>query len=147
MAEDHIIIEQSPRLHGTVELAGAKNAVLVIMASLILSDGKSVLTNVPASDDVFQMIKLLSDIGAEVKFDATTHRLEVDTRLITKCNVRAELMKKMRASVLVMGPLLARFGRADITGPVGCVIGARPIDYHIAGFRKMGVDITIEGDY
>lgn len=147
MAEDHLIIEQSPRLHGTVELAGAKNAVLVIMASLILSDGKSVLTNVPASDDVFQMIKLLRDIGAEVQFDAATHRLEVDTRLITKCSVRAELMKKMRASVLVMGPLLARFGRADIAVPGGCVIGARPIDYHIAGFRKMGVDITIDGDY
>ncbi len=147
MAEDHLIIEQSPRLHGTAELAGAKNAVLVIMASLILSDGKSVLTNVPASDDVFQMIKLLCDIGAEVQFDAVAHRLEVDTRLITKCNVRAELMKKMRASVLVMGPLLARFGRADIAVPGGCVIGARPIDYHIAGFCKMGVDITIEGDY
>lgn len=147
MAEDHIIIEQSMHLHGSVELAGAKNAVLVIMASLILTDGKSVLTNVPSSDDVFQMIKLLRDIGAEVNFDPHLHRLEVDTRLITKFSVRAELMKKMRASVLVMGPLLARFGRADIAIPGGCVIGARPIDYHVAGFRKMGVDITIDGEY
>lgn len=147
MAEDHIIIEQSRNLHGTVELAGAKNAVLVIMASLILTDGKSVLTNVPANDDVFQMIKLLRDLGAVVTFDPVLHRLEVDTRLITKFSVRSDVMKKMRASVLVMGPLLARFGRADIALPGGCVIGARPIDYHIYGFKRMGVEVTIEGEY
>lgn len=147
MAEDHIIIEQSRGLHGTVELAGAKNAVLVIMASLILTDGKSVLTNVPLNDDVLQMIKLLKDLGAELVFDPELHRLEVDTRLISKFSVRSEVMKKMRASVLVMGPLLARFGRADIAMPGGCVIGARPIDYHINGLRMMGADIVIEGEY
>ncbi len=147
MAEDHIIIEQSRALHGTVELAGAKNAVLVIMASLILTDGKSVLTNVPANDDVWQMIKLLRDLGAVITFDPENHRLEVDTRLITKFSVRAEVMKKMRASVLVMGPLLARFGRSDIALPGGCVIGSRPIDYHINGFKRMGVEIDIDGEY
>jgi UDP-N-acetylglucosamine 1-carboxyvinyltransferase len=147
MTEDHIIIEQSQALHGTAELAGAKNAVLVIMASLILTDGKSVLTNVPANEDVFQMIKLLCDLGAVVSFDQEAHILEVDTRLITKFSVRSEVMKKMRASVLVMGPLLARFGRADIALPGGCVIGARPIDYHISGFKRMGVDVSIEGEH
>ena len=147
MAEDHIIIEQSRALHGTVELAGAKNAVLVIMASLILTDGKSVLTNVPANDDVWQMIKLLRDLGAEVTFDPEIHRLEVDTRLITKFSVRSEVMKKMRASVLVMGPLLARFGRSGIALPGGCVIGSRPIDYHINGFKRMGVEVDFEGEY
>jgi UDP-N-acetylglucosamine 1-carboxyvinyltransferase len=147
MAEDHIIIEQSRALHGTVELAGAKNAVLVIMASLILTDGVSVLLNVPANEDVLQMIKLLRDLGAVVTFDADLHRLEVDTRLITKFSVRSDVMKKMRASVLVMGPLLARFGRADIALPGGCVIGARPIDYHINGFKRMGVEVDIEGEF
>lgn len=147
MTEDHIIIEQSRALHGTVELAGAKNAVLVIMASLILTDGKSVLTNVPANEDVFQMIKLLRDLGAVVTFDPEFHRLEVDTRLITKFSVRSDVMKKMRASVLVMGPLLARFGRSDIALPGGCVIGSRPIDYHINGFKRMGVEVAIEGEY
>jgi UDP-N-acetylglucosamine 1-carboxyvinyltransferase len=147
MTEDHIIIEQSQALHGTVELAGAKNAVLVIMASLILTDGISVLTNVPANEDVFQMIKLLCDLGAVVSFDQELHRLEVDTRLITKFSVRSEVMKKMRASVLVMGPLLARFGRADIALPGGCVIGSRPIDYHLSGFKRMGVDVSIEGEH
>lgn len=147
MAEDHIIIEQSRPLHGTVELAGAKNAVLVIMASLILTDGVSVLLNVPVNEDVLQMIKLLRDLGAVVTFDAELHRLEVDTRLITKFSVRSDVMKKMRASVLVMGPLLARFGRADIALPGGCVIGARPIDYHVNGFKRMGVEIDIEGEF
>jgi UDP-N-acetylglucosamine 1-carboxyvinyltransferase len=147
MAEDHIIIEHSHPLHGTVELAGAKNAVLVIMASLILTDGVSVLLNVPANEDVLQMIKLLRDLGAVVTFDAERHRLEVDTRLITKFSVRSDVMKKMRASVLVMGPLLARFGRADIALPGGCVIGARPIDYHVSGFKRMGVEVDIEGEF
>ena len=147
MTEDHIIIEQSRALHGSAELAGAKNAVLVIMSSLILTDGVSVLTNVPANEDVWQMIKLLRDLGATVTFDAELHRLEVDTRLITKFSVRSDVMKKMRASVLVMGPLLARFGRADIALPGGCVIGARPIDYHVNGFKRMGVNVDIEGEF
>lgn len=147
MTEDFIIIEHSPRLQGTVELVGAKNAVLVIIASLLLTDGKSFLSNVPISDDVWQMIALLRDLGAEATFDIERHTLEVDTRFVAKYSVRAEIMKKMRASVLVMGPLLARFGRADIAMPGGCVIGARPIDYHLAGFQKMGAEIATGGEY
>ena len=147
MTEDHIIVEQSHPLRGTVELAGAKNAVLVIMASLILTDGISVLFNVPSNEDVLQMIKLLRDLGAVVTFDVELHRLEVDTRLITRFSVRSDVMKKMRASVLVMGPLLARFGCVDIALPGGCVIGARPIDYHVQGFKRMGVEVDIEGEF
>lgn len=147
MTEEHIVIEQSNCLQGSVELSGAKNAVLVIMASLILSDGVSVLTNVPVNEDVWQMIRLLRDLGAQVNFDPVAHRLEVDTRLMTKFSIRSDVMKKMRASVLVMGPLLARFGRCDIALPGGCVIGTRPIDYHLYGFKKMGVDISVDGEY
>lgn len=147
MTEDRIIVEPSPELRGTVDLAGAKNAVLVIMASLILTEGTSVLMNVPSSDDVWCMISVLEGLGASVRFRPEEHLLEVDTRLITKSSVNADVMKKMRASILVMGPLLARFGRADIALPGGCVIGTRPIDYHISGLRRLGVDITIDGQY
>lgn len=147
MSTSYIAIEQSPQLQGTLELVGAKNAVLVIIASLILTKGKSRLTNVPASDDVLQMIKLMQALGAEVFFYPQEHLLEVDTSPITKFQVSAEIMKKMRASILVMGPLLARFGKADIALPGGCVIGTRPIDYHLKNFKKMGATFEECGDF
>lgn len=144
---DYIVIEQSTGLHGTVHLYGAKNAVLVIIASLLLTKGKSRLTNVPASDDVLNMIQLLENLGAQIFFYPDEHLLEVDTSTVTKWQVNPEIMKKMRASILVMGPLLARFGRADIAAPGGCVIGSRPIDYHLKNFKKMGVTLDEAGDY
>lgn len=143
----YIAIEQSPALQGIIELNGAKNAVLVIIASLLLTKGKSRLTNVPASDDVFQMIKLMQTLGAQVFFYPEEHVLEVDTSTVAKWQVGAEIMKKMRASILVMGPLLARFGKADIATPGGCVIGSRPIDYHLKNFKKMGAVIEECGDF
>jgi UDP-N-acetylglucosamine 1-carboxyvinyltransferase len=147
MSTSYIAIEQSSGLQGTLELVGAKNAVLVIIASLLLTKGKSRLTNVPASDDVLQMIKLMQSLGAEVFFYPQEHLLEVDTSTVTKFQVSADIMKKMRASILVMGPLLARFGKADIALPGGCVIGTRPIDYHLKNFKKMGTIIEECGDF
>jgi len=147
MSTTHLVIEQSLNLNGRVMLNGAKNAVLVIMASLILTRGKSTLTNVPCSDDVIQMIALLRSLGAELFFLKDEHILQVDTTHLAHCKVNPEIMKKMRASILVMGPLLARFGRAEIAAPGGCVIGARPIDYHLKSFKKMGVVIDEQGDY
>ncbi|MBI2774540.1 UDP-N-acetylglucosamine 1-carboxyvinyltransferase [Candidatus Dependentiae bacterium] len=144
---DYIAVEQSLELQGEVSLVGAKNAVLVIMASLILAEGKSVLKNVPCSADVIQMVTLLEELGAEVTFYPELNMLEVDTSFIRTFQVPAAIMKKMRASVLVMGPLLARFGRADIALPGGCLIGARPIDYHLKNFAKMGVQLEVEGEY
>lgn len=141
-----LIIEQSRGLHGQVDLVGAKNAVLVIMSSLILTEGKSVLTNVPCSDDVLHMAQLLSDLGAQVSFDPESHRLEVDTRSIVHHQVSASIMKKMRASILVMGPLLARFGRAHVALPGGCSLGERSIDYHLTNFKKMGATIQMHDD-
>lgn len=140
-------LEQSLDLRGTVPLVGAKNATLVIMASLLLTEGISVLTNVPCSDDVFQMIELLRDLGAMVIFYADKNTLEVDTRFVNNYKVNPAIMKKMRASVLVMGPLLARFSRADIALPGGCAIGERPIDFHIKNFEKMNVECTIDGEF
>jgi len=146
MADKCIVVEQSLNLHGEAKLAGAKNAVLVIMASLVLTSGKSKLKNVPNSQDVFSMIKLLESLGAKVCFDVKNNILEVDTNEINDYKVPPEIMKKMRASVLVMGPLLARFGKAKIVLPGGCVIGTRPINYHIKNFEKMGVKIEINDE-
>jgi len=147
MENSFLHIEQSLNLKGEVTLVGAKNAVLVIMASMLLTSGKSRLSNVPASSDVLQMIKLLEQLGALVAFDQDAHVLEIDTTPVNKFCVSSEIMKKMRASILVMGPLLARFGRADIAQPGGCVIGTRPIDYHLKNFVKMGVIIEQSGEF
>ncbi|MCK5632355.1 UDP-N-acetylglucosamine 1-carboxyvinyltransferase [bacterium] len=146
MSNEYIIVEQSFGLSGEVQLTGAKNAVLVIMASLILTSGKSKLKNVPASRDVLHMITLLKDLGAQVFFDQEKNELDVDTSTIVHYNVAPEIMKQMRASVLVMGPLLARFGCVDLALPGGCVIGTRPINYHISNFEKMGAHVQITGE-
>lgn len=147
MNTSYLHIEQSLVLSGTAQLHGAKNAVLVIMASLLLTNGKSTLRNVPASADVLHMIALLKQLGAIVLFDQKHNTLTVDTTNVNKWHVSPAIMKKMRASILVMGPLLARFGRADIALPGGCVIGTRPIDYHLKNFIKLGVNIEQDGEF
>ncbi len=144
---EFICVEQSLDLQGEVSLVGAKNAVLVIMASLLLAEGKSMLHNVPFSADVVQMVALLEELGAQVMFYPELNVLEVDTTNIGSCQVPPSIMKKMRASVLVMGPLLARFGKADIALPGGCLIGARPIDFHLKNFAKMGVSLEVDGEF
>lgn len=147
MENDQYIIETSPKLTGIADLTGAKNAVLVIMASLLLTSGKSKLTNVPYSQDVIHMIALLESLGATIIFDQEAHILFVDTTDVRTWIVCPNIMKKMRASILVMGPLLARFARAKIALPGGCVIGSRPIDLHIKNFKKMGALFSQEDEY
>ena len=144
---DYILTEQSGKLSGEVSLHGGKNAVLVIMASLLLTKGKSILKNVPNSADVSQMIMLLKTLGAKVFFDSKSNYLEIDTSQVNNFDVSSEIMGKMRASILVVGPLLARFKKAKVSLPGGCVIGARPIDLHLKGFKKMGVEIEEHGDF
>jgi UDP-N-acetylglucosamine 1-carboxyvinyltransferase len=117
------------------------------MASLLLAHGKSTLKNVPGSDDVLQMIRLLRQLGATITYQPELHTLEIDTTTVNSYQVSHDIMKKMRASILVMGPLLARFGRADMALSGGCVIGTRPINYHLNNFAKMGVDVEINGDF
>lgn len=138
MSQHYLLIKQSPPLHGTIQLVGAKNAVLVIMASVILSNGVSVLENVPQSADVIHMIALLKDLGAIVHFDHNNNKLTIDTTALNAYEVKPDIMNKMRASILAVGPLLGRFGKAKVAFPGGCLLGARPIDYHIQGFKKMG---------
>ncbi len=146
MSHESIVIEKSQPLHGTVELVGAKNSVLVIMAALVLTAGKNRLLNVPFSEDVFQMIKLLTSLGAEVIMNEAAHSLDIDTTGINSFSVSADIMKKMRASILVMGPLLVRFGNAEVAQPGGDIIGDRPIDFHLKAFQKMGASIERSGD-
>lgn len=136
--ELELVIEESPPLEGEVAISGAKNAVLVTIVSLLLTSGKSILRNVPYSQDVIHMAQLMQELGALVDFDVERRLLSVDTSMVQKCVVSAAIMKKMRASVLVAGPLLARFGNVEMALPGGDLIGARPIDFHIKNFEKMG---------
>lgn len=147
MSNSYILVEQSKEIKGEIALSGAKNAALVIITSLILTRGKSILRNVPYSDDIIHMIKLIKGLGAQITFFKDENIIEVDTTLIDKWSVSAPMMRKIRASILVMGPLLVRFGKADIALPGGDVIGARPIDYHLKNFKKMNVTIEQDGDY
>ena len=148
MDDGYLKVGQSEQLYGEVELSGAKNAVLVTIASLILTSGKSVLYNVPASADVFAMGELLIQLGATVFFDREKHQLFVDTTLLHSWTIDGQIMQKTRTSILAMGPLLARFGKAKIGGfPGGDAIGKRPIDYHLKNFEKMGVIIEQENEF
>jgi UDP-N-acetylglucosamine 1-carboxyvinyltransferase len=147
LMEEIILVEKSGSLSGEVKLSGAKNAVLVIMASLLLVKGRSILKNVPDSSDVEQMIKLLVSLGVKINFDPVENILEADTSNVENYSIDHTVMRKMRASILVMGPLLARLGRITLTYPGGCVIGMRPIDYHIKNFKRMGVVIHEEDSF
>jgi UDP-N-acetylglucosamine 1-carboxyvinyltransferase len=147
MIDSYLEIEQSLNLNGEIELFGAKNAVLVTMASLLLTNGVSILSNVPASSDILHMISLLEELGAQISFNMVNHTLVVDTTSVNKWCVSPSIMKKMRASILVMGPLLARFTQADIALPGGCIIGPRPINYHLKAFAQMGVEIEFKDDF
>ncbi len=147
MNTEYLKVAKSQPLCGQVHLSGAKNAVLVIIASLLLTRGKSILKNVPKIADVLAMNDLLSSLGATVEFDETTHVLYVDTSMLSNCRITAEHMQKTRTSILAVGPLLANGGTAIVEGlPGGDAIGARPIDYHVKNFIKMGVLVHHDSD-
>jgi UDP-N-acetylglucosamine 1-carboxyvinyltransferase len=130
-------------LEGEVRISGAKNAALPILAGTLLADGTVSVGNVPHLHDVTTMIELLGRMGVSVTVDERM-RVEVDTASIREYVAPYELVKTMRASILVLGPLLARFGQADVSLPGGCAIGARPVNIHVAGLQAMGADIHIE---
>ena len=137
-----IIVKKSGPLKGSVKIDGAKNAVLPIIAATLLVEGKTVLNGVPNLRDVHVISDLIRHLGAEVEFEGTT--LTVDASGINTCEAPYELVRKMRASFLVMGPLLARFNRTKISMPGGCAIGTRPIDLHLKGFKALGADVEID---
>lgn len=144
MIGQHLLVKKAAPLHGSVHLYGAKNAILVIMTSLILTEGTSILENVPNNADVRLMIVLLEQLGAVISFDTEAKRLLVDTARVNKSEVHPEIMNKIRASILVMGPLLARFGIASVAMPGGDLIGMRPINYHLEGFKKLGAIVQLQ---
>lgn len=137
---ERLIVKGGNRLVGTVKTSGAKNAVLPIIAASILGNSPSRLDEIPALEDVRTICAVLECLG--IKVDASEpHTLKIDSREITSCEAPYELVRSMRASFLVMGPLLARKGYARISQPGGCAIGTRPIDLHLKGFEALGVKI------
>ncbi|NMS91031.1 UDP-N-acetylglucosamine 1-carboxyvinyltransferase [Clostridioides difficile] len=137
-----IIVKKSNPLKGSVKIDGAKNAVLPIIAATLLANGKSTLNGVPNLRDVHVISDLLRHVGAEVEYKENI--LTVDASNIKTCEAPYELVRKMRASFLVMGPLLARFNSTKISMPGGCAIGTRPIDLHLKGFKALGAKIEMD---
>jgi len=140
---EKIVVRGGRTLHGTVKVQGAKNAVLPILAAALLAqEGTSTIQDVPQLDDVHTMCDVLRALGAQTRFSPSG--LVVDARDISCSEAPYELVRKMRASFLVMGPLLARLGEARVSLPGGCAIGTRPIDQHLKGFEALGAQVTLE---
>ena len=142
---DKLQIVGGKRLNGEISVSGAKNAALPILCAGLLSSGDVELSNVPRLHDVKTILKLLEQTGLKVTQD--DENVTLNGANITSLEAPYELVKTMRASILVLGPLLARFGEAKVSLPGGCAIGSRPVDQHIKGLRAMGAEITIEGGY
>ncbi|MGE8207056.1 UDP-N-acetylglucosamine 1-carboxyvinyltransferase [Heyndrickxia sp. NPDC080065] len=139
---EKIIVRGGKRLNGTVQVEGAKNAVLpVIAASLLASEGRSIIRDVPKLSDVYTISEVLRYLNADVTFQDNIISVDASRELLIEAPF--EYVRKMRASVLVMGPLLARLGRARVALPGGCAIGSRPIDLHLKGFEAMGAKVTV----
>ena len=139
---EKIVIEGKKRLRGEVSAGGAKNAVLPLMAACLLGDGENTLRNVPDLADVRTMMELLETLGARCAYE--NGELSIDSRGVNSWKAPYDLVKTMRASVLVLGPLAARFGRAEVSLPGGCAIGERPVDQHIKGLRILGASVEID---
>lgn len=144
---DKIIIEGGNRLVGEVTAGGAKNAVLPLMAAALLVDDWLTITNVPNLRDIETFKVLLNHLGSDIEADPGTRTLRIRTKDVKSPEAPYELVKTMRASVLVLGPLVARFKRARVSLPGGCAIGARPIDLHLKGLKAMGAEVVIEHGY
>jgi len=142
---DKIEIRGGSKLEGEVTISGAKNAALPLMAAAILVDGITEFDNIPDLVDIKSIKALLEDLGAVCRGQGAT--LSIDASAITKLEAEYDLVRKMRASVLVLGPLVARFGSARVSLPGGCAIGARPVDMHLRGLEALGAEITVEHGY
>jgi len=141
---DKLLISGRASLKGEIKISGAKNAALPIMASTLLAPGVHTLKRIPRLRDVFTMTELIRRMGGSVHFDGVCI---IDTTKINKFEASYDLVKTMRASILVLGPLVARFGKAKVSLPGGCAIGARPVNLHIRGLEKMGAKISLEEGY
>ena len=142
---DKIFIEGQQTLSGSVQISGAKNAVLPIMAAALMTEGTSVITRVPDLRDTRTMIRLMEIVGATCSFE--NGRLVIDGSTVNNPEAPYDLVKTMRASFYVLGPLLARFGVVKVSLPGGCAWGPRPVDFHLKGLEKLGAKITLESGY
>ena len=142
---DQFVIQGGTSLAGEVTISGAKNAALPILFASLLADGKSTFTNVPRLRDIVTTEALLKTLGADVNWQGDT--LVIDGATVDKTLAPYDLVKQMRASVLALGPLVARFGEAQVSLPGGCAIGARPVDIHIQGMERLGAQISVENGY
>lgn len=143
---DKLIINGGAQLKGDVIISGAKNSALPIMAATILASDNVTLSNVPHLRDVTTMMELLGQLGAHLTVDEKM-QVQIDASQINQHKAPYELVKTMRASILVLGPLLARFGKAEVSLPGGCAIGTRPVDLHLKAFKQMGATIEVENGY
>ena len=143
---DYFEINGLKKLNGLVEVSGAKNAVLPLMAAAILNRGNIKISNVPTLSDSITMSKLLEEMGAKVQF-SSNNSISVDSSNLNKPFAPYDLVKTMRASFYVLGPLIARFGEAKVSLPGGCAWGPRPVDFHLDGLKALGVKISIENGY
>ena len=143
---DKLIIDGPCKLSGNVRISGAKNAALPILMGCLLAESKVTLSNVPHLKDVTTTIQLLASMGVDILFDEKLN-IELDASVLTSKEAPYDLVKTMRASILVMGPLLSRFGEAKVALPGGCAIGSRPVNIHIEGMEKMGAKIIVEDGY
>lgn len=139
-----IVVTGGAPLQGEVRISGAKNAVLPILCATLLADGPVEIGNVPYLHDVVTTIKLLRELGAQVDHDRDAGVVRVDARSVHSHVAPYELVKTMRASVLVLGPLLAKHGAAEVSLPGGCAIGSRPVDQHIKGMQALGADVSVD---
>ena len=142
---DMFTVEGGVRLEGSVPVAGSKNAALPMMVAALLVPGETRLTHVPALKDIRTLEKLLETLGARVTREG--HALVVDARELDSCEAPYDLVKTMRASVYVLGPLLARMGKARVSLPGGCAWGPRPVDQHLKGMEALGAKIEIDAGY
>jgi UDP-N-acetylglucosamine 1-carboxyvinyltransferase len=143
---DKLLIKGGTTLSGKVTISGAKNAALPILAGALLATKPVVVSNVPHLNDVTTMLSLLQTMGVQVTVDDRL-AVEIDASDVHRRQAPYELVKTMRASILVLGPLVARFGEADVSMPGGCAIGARPVNLHVAGLQAMGADVNVEDGF
>jgi len=143
---DKLVISGGTCLQGEVRISGAKNATLPILASTLLADGIMRVGNVPHLQDVTTTMELLGRMGVDLTLDERM-TIEINASTIKEFHAPYELVRTMRASILVLGPMLARYGRAEVSLPGGCAIGSRPVNLHIDGLQKLGADITVENGY
>lgn len=143
---DYLEINGGKKLSGSVEISGAKNAALPLLAATLLGDNPTTIRNLPNVADVATLSKLLEYLGCNIEF-LDSHSLKVDSSHIVHTKATYDIVRKMRASILVLGPLLARFGQCEVSLPGGCAIGARPVDLHIKAMEKMGAKTEIKNGY